>query len=74
MNAKTLTFTQNLPNCEGQYLIKWRGRNYELINIHFLPKRNAYGVEWQEGFFVSTWNGKHVSHINLDYVEGIAKL
>ena len=77
MNAvKTLTFTKTLPNSSGQYLIKWRSRDgfYEVITVYFRPKEFRYGVEWDEGFFISTWNNKHVSHINLDMVEGIAKL
>jgi len=71
---KTLTFTKDLPACEGEYLIKWKYKGHEVIHIYFRPKVFSYGVEWDEGFFISTWNNKHVSHINLDILEGIAKL
>ena len=74
MNTKTLTFTKELPNCEGQFLIKWNKGDYELINVYFLPKRNMGGLDFNEGFFISSWGRKHVSKINLDMVEGIAKL
>lgn len=74
MNAKTLTLAKDLPNCEGEYLIKWLHRGHEVIHVYFRPKEEAYGVTWEQGFFISTWGSKHVSHINLDMVEWIAKL
>ena len=76
MNSKTLTFTKELPNCEGQFLIKWKSRDgfYEVITVYFRPKNIQFGVEWEAGLFISTWNNAHVSKINLDMVEGIAKL
>ncbi len=74
--TKTLTFIKAHPNVAGQYLIRWKGEcfGYEVITVYFRPKEVKYGVEWGEGFYISTWNHKHVSRINLDMVDGIAKL
>lgn len=71
---KTLTFIKAHPSTAGQYLIKWLKGDYELITVYLRPERWAWGVKWDEGFYISTWNDKHVSRINLDMVEGIAKL
>lgn len=73
MNIKTLIFTKDLPDSEGQFIINWLRGGYQLITVYFRPKEWRYGVEWEEGYFM-LGNDKHVSHINLDMVEGIAKL
>lgn len=72
--TRTLTFTKTHPTTSGQYLIKWLDRGYEVISVYFRPKEFRHGFEWKDGLFISTWNHKHVSRINLDMVEGIAKL
>lgn len=74
---KILTFTKDLPDSEGQFLISWKSKDipkYELITVYLKAENWAWGLKWPAGFYISTWNHKHVSHINLDMVEGIAKL
>lgn len=71
---KTLTFTKTHPNTSGQYLIKWLKGDYEVITVVSLEEKEMYGCKFEGGLFIPTWGGKHVSHINLDMAEGIAKL
>ena len=74
-----LTFTKNIPDHQGQFLIKWKegvlkSSRYETITVYWIPPYYNGGMQFGDYFAIQEWAMKSVEKINMDYVEGIAKL
>lgn len=73
-----LTFTKNLPDHQGQFLIKWKEgvlkARYETITVYWIPPYHVGGMQFGDYLAIQEWAMKSVEKINLDSVEGIAEL